>query len=259
MGAHRYMHLPSRGCTQPHSPADPAPPAPWPTPPPPPLGEPRHNLWFRLHDLQPRKSRTGKAVTGLPETGTTRGGEKYKVTKRLEDWLIASHLVMHPEMTEAEVVDELKKLFRNNGGWCNQTGWDSGDFKIAALCSGGATLVATVPGPTPTIVKGRGNQYLEVYAMDPNAPPAVPNSLEQLRQQLQDGMCFFPMTALADRSNHFPNFGGRCLVPLLGKGGVQYVLWTNTVRPDGIGFQKVAHVLQPALPERTDVTAGLIP
>ncbi len=257
MGAHRYMHLPARGAPAPS-----------------PLirhrrrrGQHRHprrsaspgTIYGSACTTSPPQVPHGKAVTGLPETRhhtRRREVQSHQAPPGLAHRLPHGHA---PRNDRGEVVNELKKLFRNNGGWCNQTGWDSGDFKIAALCSGGATLVATVPGPEPTIVKGRGNQYLEVHAMDPTIPPPPVQTPSSTPQQLQDGMCFFPMTALDDGSNHFPNFGGRCLVPLLGKGGVQYVLWTNTVRPDGIGFQKVTHILQPALPERTDVTAGLIP
>jgi hypothetical protein len=213
---------------------------------------PRDDLWFLNHSFKPREGKhkgedDKTPMEGLPATWTTRSGAKYKVSPDLQDYIIGLHVLLHPDMQRAALIKELSQLFRNNGGWCNQTGWDSGEFKIAGLSSEGATVQATVAGTSPNIVPGGGKQWLEVYAIDPKNPPPLPASVDQIDMTRH----FVPTTARTGGSNLFPNLDGRCLVPFLGKDGLQYVLFENV--------SKVDRIQMPCVPARPDAMQGLIP
>ena len=224
-----------------------APPTPQPPPTSPPPLPARDDLWFLNHSFKPRTDHAGNPVEGLPATWTTRAGAKYKVSTDLLAYIIGINQLLHPHMIPEHLIKELKKLFRDNGGWCNQTGWESGEFKIAGLSSEGATVQATLAGPVPNALPGRGKLWLEVYAIDPKNPPPLPATVEAIDMTRH----FAPTTARSDGSNLFPNLDGRCLVPFLGTAGLQYVLFENV--------SKVDRVQMPCVPPRPDAMHGLIP
>jgi hypothetical protein len=229
----------------------PTPPLPAPTPGPAPAL--RDDLWFLNHSLKPREGKhkgddeDKTPKEGLPATWTTLAGQKFKVTAELQDYIIAVNQLLHPDMRRAALVNELAKVFRDDGGWCNRTGWSSGDFKIAGLSAEGATVQATVAGIAPTIEPGRGKQWMEVYAIDPRNPPPAPATVAAIDMTRH----FAPTTCITGGSNLFKNLNGRVLIPLLGEKGLQYVLFENVTKVDRIQML--------CLPPRPDAMQGLIP
>lgn len=216
------------------------------------------DLWFVQHDFVCRTDKKGNPVAGLPEIGRSKSGAKYPVSTKLRNFIVALNTPLHPELSKAALTKALSKVFRNNGGWCNGSGWDSGQFKIVGAPSGGATLRAT--SNPPTYVMGGGKLWLEVYAIDPKKVPANPTSIEEVRAYLHAGLVFFCTTALNNASNLFPNLGGRFVIPLLGPGGVQYVrAGAARFGPSETGLVKVDRVQMPCIPARPDAVAGLIP
>ncbi len=89
--------------------------------------------------------------------------------------------------------------------------------------------------------------------MDPNSPPAVPTSLEQIDMTLN----FFPTIAQEGLSNDpFPQFGGRCLEPFLGKDGRN---WIRIAEYDGRGgMESTTTIKHPFIPAHSHITAGLL-
>jgi hypothetical protein len=203
------------------------------------------DLWFVNHDLQPRGG-----VNGLPETNKCLTDAFFPVSPQLLAVIQAVERLLNPDLNDSEFEHEFGGLFRDNAGFSNQHGIESGDFRIENLYCGGATFQA-VGGD---LLKAAGALWLQVYAIDPNDPPAIPQTLAGIDMR----RWFFPTTALTNASNPFPNFNGRCLIPFLGVGGLNYIAWNNPDREDKVGVVQVPTIQIPFLPAHPEKTAGLI-
>lgn len=203
------------------------------------------DLWFVNHDLQPRGG-----VNGLPETNKCLTDAFFPVSTQLLALIRAVERLLNPELNETEFGHEFDGLFRNNAGFSNQHGIESGDFRIENVYCGGATFQA-VSGEA---VRAAGALWLQVYAIDPENLPPIPGTLAGIDMR----RWFFPTTARTNASNPFPNFGGRCLIPLLGAGGTNHIAWNNEDRVDHVGVVQVPTIQHPFLPAQPEKTVGLI-
>lgn len=242
-----------------------------PPPPPPDPGEPPEppspvegNLWFVEHDMYPRVGKIkGSTVPvlkdGFPETNGSGEGGVVPVTSALRELIIAVHCLLHPEMSESAVVDELRKLFRSNGGWCNgrYNGWDA-EFKIDALYPGGWTASLVDSSMTPPTRGFVGRKCVEAYCMQLSNLDPIPNSIAEIKMN----HWAFPTTARLGGSGPFPNFAGRCLIPIVRKAPTTWLQWVNLDRAlAGLptnALRKVATIQQPHWPPLPSITAGLI-
>lgn len=204
-----------------------------------------NDLWFVNHDLQPRGG-----TNGLPETNKCLSDNFFRVTDQLLALIRAVERLLNPQLSDGDFENELGGLFRNNAGFSNQHGIESGDFRIENLYCGGSTFQAV----SGEVVAAVGSMWLQVFAIDPNYPPAIPQTLAGIDMR----RWFFPTTALTNASNPFPNFNGRCLIPFLGDGGKNYIAWNNADRQDNVGVVKVPSIQPPFLPAHPEITAGLI-
>lgn len=203
------------------------------------------DLWFVNHDLQPRGG-----MNGLPETNKCLTDAFFRVSQELLALIRAVERLLNPELSDSDFEHELHGLFRDNAGFSNQHGIESGDFRIANLYCGGATFQAV----SSDVVKAAGGMWRQVYALDPNNLPALPQTPAGIDMR----RWFFPTTALTNASNPFPNFNGRCLIPFLGDGGLNHIAVNNPDRADKVGLVQVPTIQHPFLPAHPEKTVGLI-
>lgn len=174
-----------------------------------------NTLVFVTHDMVARDL-NGRVAGGEPETNKCLSDEKIVVTPQLEALMRAVIRLYNPTMDSNAFEHAWQSLFASNRAFSNKSGWDSSEFKLENLVCGGATLRAITGVP----YRAAGDNWLDVHALDPENLPAIPTRIEQIDPTL----FFFPVIAMQNISGQFqadpfPQFGGRCPVPFVGKGG----------------------------------------
>jgi hypothetical protein len=226
----------------------PPPPAPPPTPgddTTPPAPPPGAILVHVLHDDVARGP-------GLPESNKCLSDRFFPVTSAMFSQIVVVNRLLNPDMPDQEFDRNMNGLFAGNRYISNKHAIGTESFAIENLYTGGATFRAV----TGEIIKKNAKQWVEVYCIDPDHLPPTPKSLAEI--DLLQGWSFCVTAPEDGVANPFPQFGGRFLMPLYGKGGRNFIRADNPDRKDGQALRTVEAIPQPHNPPRPDITRGVI-
>lgn len=190
------------------------------------------NLYMVRHDAVPRKD---------PEVFKSGNDSFYPVSTSLSAYIIGLLRLLNPSMPYAEFIRQLSNLYSTNRAFSNGHPYDSSDWRIENLICGGATV-----RKTGFRKKIGGKWHSEVYALDPTTHFIPPKSLSEVNMEVH----FFAVVSNSVGAQPFPQLGGKCVIPYLGKGGRNYLNESYLMH--------VGTIVQPFSPARPDITAGLI-
>lgn len=208
-----------------------------------PISVPAGTLVFVMHDGVGRNYNPSAGVYGDPETNKSLSDRFFGVTDNLEKQLQGVIELLNPGMKPTDFIGQFHSLYASNRAFSNKSGWNSGHFAIENLICGGATRRAVTGVP----YRAAGEWWLDVYAIDVTKLPLMPTTAADIDMTLW----FFPVVAMQTpttaefRANPFPQFDGRCVVPYLGKGGI------NAIRLAKL--KPVDSIQNPFLPARNDI------